>query len=227
MASLPRVAVADPTFRLIPSRFPPVAAFATVADAADLDAVMELEGWTNDRLVQQRLARLPRDQWVFGTPNASVVMASFLHAAPAGLRFSSGDLGAWYAALSVRTAIAEVAHHLRREAANTGLTEMRGQYRTYVADLAGRYVDVRKAGGSLTGLYDASSYAASQAFGEAVRVSADDGIVYASVRHAGGTNVVCYRPRKVLAVRQAEHFELAVPLRGRIVVRVLTGGDQT
>ena len=49
-----------PTWRLIPSRFPPVGLFDTVATAADLEAVMELAGWTNDRLVPERIARLPK-----------------------------------------------------------------------------------------------------------------------------------------------------------------------
>jgi hypothetical protein len=40
---------------------------------------MELEGWTNDRLVPERLARLNKTEWAYGIPNASVVMASFLH----------------------------------------------------------------------------------------------------------------------------------------------------
>ena len=71
----------DPTVRLVPSRFPPIGLLDTVATAADLAAVMDLEGWTNDRLVRDRVARLPTDEWVFGRPNASVVMAAFLHAA--------------------------------------------------------------------------------------------------------------------------------------------------
>ena len=33
---------------------------------------MELEGWTNDRLVLERVARLNKADWVFGVPNASV-----------------------------------------------------------------------------------------------------------------------------------------------------------
>src|SRR5581483_8877916 len=161
-----RVAVPGPTYRLIPSRFPPVAAFETVASADDLEAVMELEGWTNDRLVAERAARLPRADWCYGTPNASVVMASFLHAAPAGLRFSGPELGAWYAALAVPTAIAEVAHHLRREAHRAGLDEMRAQYRTYVATLDGAYEDIRGQRRRRAALYDPADYAAGQAFGE-------------------------------------------------------------
>ena len=113
MPSTDGVSVRDPTFRLIPTRFPPVGAFDNVSPPGDLAAVMELEGWTNDRLLQARLRRLPRSQWVFGRANASIVMATFLHGPPGGNRFTSPDLNAWYASLSRKTAIAEVAHHLR------------------------------------------------------------------------------------------------------------------
>ena len=53
-----------PTYRLIPSRYPPLSAFESVTSADDLEAVMELEGWTNDRLVAERVARLPKAEWV-------------------------------------------------------------------------------------------------------------------------------------------------------------------
>src|SRR5690606_3789354 len=102
--------------RLIPSRFPPIGLFDTVATAGDLAAVMELAGWTNDRLVAERIERLPRHEWVYGRANASVVMAAFLHVAPGGMRFNAPELGGWYAAADIRTAAAEVGHHLRREA---------------------------------------------------------------------------------------------------------------
>ena len=93
----------------------------------------------NDRLVAERVARLPKTEWVYGVPNASVVMASFLHAAPDGLRFTTADLNGWYAAFDRRTAIAEVAHHLRREAINMRSPSLTLQYRTYSARLAGQY----------------------------------------------------------------------------------------
>ena len=47
----------QPTYRLIASRFPPIGLFDTIATAADLEPVMELAGWTNDRLVAERIAR--------------------------------------------------------------------------------------------------------------------------------------------------------------------------
>ena len=73
-----------PAHRLIPSHFPPIGLFDTVATTADLAAVMDLVGWTNDRLVVDRISRLPQTEWVYGIPNASIVMAAFLHVAPVG-----------------------------------------------------------------------------------------------------------------------------------------------
>ncbi len=85
----------EPSYRIIPSRFPPISVFDTVATAADLEAVMDLVGWTSDRLVADRLARLDRAEWVFGQPNSSIVMAAFLHVAPTGMNrpgFTGGYL---------------------------------------------------------------------------------------------------------------------------------------
>ena len=128
-----------PANRLIPSQFPPIGLFDTVATGADLSSVMELVGWTNDRLVAERIDRLPRGEWVYGTPNSSIVMAAFLHVAPGGMRFNGPELGAWYAADDIRTAAAEVGHHLRREAAARNAATMSRTYRAYIATLLGDY----------------------------------------------------------------------------------------
>jgi hypothetical protein len=219
-----RAAAPSPTHRLIPSRFPPVGLFDSVATAADLEAVMELAGWTNDRLVLARLRRLPRHEWVYGRPNASIVMAAFLHAAPGGGRFSGPELGAWYASAALPTAIAEVAHHLRREAVARGVDEMRRQFREYRAHLAGAYVDLRGEQAALPAIYDPASYVAGQALGERVRAAGGAGVLYDSVRHHGGTNAVAHRPRNVRDVVQAEHFEITVRVTARhIAARRLSG----
>ena len=212
----------QPAFRLIPSRFPPVGLFDTVATAADAEAVMALAGWTNDRLVVERIARLPRTEWVYGRPNASIVMAAFLHVAPGGMRFNGPDLGAWYAAAALTTAVAEVGHHLRREALAVGAAFLTRQYRTYTARLDGAYLDIRGEQGARPEAYAGDAYAGGQALGEAVRAGGGDGILYDSLRHRGGVNVVAYRPRKVLDVTQGDHFELRVEAAGpRIEARRL------
>lgn len=219
--NLPTTAVAGQTYRIIPSRFPPISTFEDVASAEDLEAVMELEGWTNDRLVAERVARLPHDQWIYGVPNASIVMAAFLHVADGGMRFNSGQLGAWYASLALKTSIAEVAHHLRREAAFRSRTEMHLQYRTYMARLAGRYVDVRGMAEERPELYAPADYSASQAFGEGIRAKGGTGIVYDSVRHRGGTNVAVFLPRSILKVTTGPHFEITAPVVGKVIARTL------
>lgn len=215
----------SPAWRLIPSRFPPIAAFENVAVADDLAAVMELEGWTNDRLVAERLARLPRADWVYGSANASIVMASFLHAAPSGSRFNGPDLGAWYAAAALTTAIAEVAHHLRREAIARGRLEERRTFRCYSCRLLGDdYSDISGQQQSRTDLYASDTYTASQLFGEAVRASGGSGIVYDSLRHRGGTNVVAFRPRQIVDVTQTDHYDLIAPVEGKVIARRLRSG---
>jgi len=220
-SSFPKVAIDQPTHRLIPSRFPPVAAFEDVASADDLAAVMELEGWTNDRLVAERAARLPRSEWVYGRPNASVVMASFLHTPWTGLRFSGGALGAWYGALSVETCIAEVSHHLRREMLRSATERFVATYRAYTARLDGTYCDVRNSRPQRPELYERADYSRSQAFGEAIRADGGEGILYDSLRHRGGTNFCAFRPSKVQDVTQAGHIELTLRTQGKIVARRL------
>jgi len=198
----------QPSYRLIPSRFPPIGLFDSVSQPGDLEAVMELAGWTNDRLVAERLARLASEDWVYGRANSSIVMAAFLHAPPAGARFSGPELGAWYAAVRIETATAEVAHHLRRECWARGIANETRQYRTYSARLEGDYHDLRDSSDAAS--FPSDDYAASQRFGEALRANGADGIVYESFRHRGGVAVCAYRPRKVLDVVQTDHFALTV-----------------
>lgn len=212
-----------PTHRLIPSQFPPIGLFDTVATAADLSAVMDLVGWTNDRLVTERINRLPQSEWVYGSPNASIVMAAFLHVAPGGMRFNGPDLGAWYAADDIRTAAAEVGHHLRRETVARGVATMSRRYRAYAAILLGDYLDIRGQQALQPAIYASESYAVSQPFGEQIRTSGGAGLIYDSVRYVNGTNVVAHRPRNVTDILQTDHYEITVHAGFRTIdVRKLT-----
>lgn len=205
------------THRPIPSRFPPVHAFETVTSAGDREPVLELEGWTNDRLVAPRLKRLPKSEWVYGRANASVVMAAFLHGAPQGTRFAGPDLGAWYASSALTTAVLEVVNGIRREIALSALQQKTEELREYTARLEGEFVDIR---GTHPDLHDPDpkNYPASQVFGRFVRAGPHDGIAYDSMRHVGGVNWASYRPSRVQDVTQARHFRVVVPLYGKVVV---------
>ncbi|UTD27573.1 RES family NAD+ phosphorylase [Bradyrhizobium sp. WD16] len=207
----------QPAHRLIPSQFPPIGLFDTVATAADLAAVMDLVGWTNDRLVADRIDRLPQTEWVYGTPNASIVMAAFLHVAPGGMRFNGPDLGAWYAADDIRTAAAEVGHHLRRETVARNATSMTRTYRAYAATLSGDYLDIRGQQITRPEIYASDSYDASQKLGEAVRAAGGAGLLYDSLRRRTGLNVVAHRPRNITDIVQTDHFEITVLATSRLI----------
>ena len=211
-ASSPR-----PAHRLIPSQFAPIGLFDTVATAADLAAVMELAGWTNDRLVADRIARLPQPEWVYGVPNASIVMAAFLHVAPGGMRFNGPELGAWYASGDIRTAAAEVGHHLRRETVARNVTTMTRTYRAYATTLSGDYLDIRGQQATRADVYASDRYDASQKLGEQVRARGGAGLLHDSLRRRTGVNVVAHRPRNVADIVQTDHFEITVLATSRTI----------
>lgn len=178
---------------------------------------MELVGWTNDRLVADRIFRLPQTEWVYGVPNASIVMAAFLHVAPDGMRFNGPDLGAWYAADDIRTAAAEVGHHLRRETVARNVTKMTRTYRAYAATLLGDYLDIRGQQTTRSDVYASNRYDASQKFGEEVRASGGAGLLYDSLRRRTGVNVVAHRPRNITDIVQTDHFKITVLATSRMI----------
>jgi hypothetical protein len=192
--------------RLVPSRYPVAGLLDRVADPADLDALFELEGWTNDRISGELglLRTIPPDEWVTGRPMASVVMAAFCHPRPGGGRFSPANRGAWYAARRIETALAESVYHRTEELREVGGFETRVQMRVYLADFSARFHDVRGRKGEL---YHPRSYAASQEFGRCVLEAGGNGIVYRSVRHPEGECLACFRPALVRHVRAGGHYE--------------------
>ena len=196
------------TCRLIPTRYPSVGLFDRVATPDDLDAVMELEAWTNDRISNELglLRTIPKDEWVTGHPMDSVVMAAYCHPSPGGGRFSNERRGAWYAGRTLATALAESVHRRSHEIAEVGLFETRMQLRLYHADFSASFHDIR-GGSTFVELHNPDSYRASQTFGRDLLDSGANGIVYRSVRHEGGECLVCFRPRLVQKVRVAAHYE--------------------
>jgi hypothetical protein len=195
--------------RLIPSRYPVVGLLDRVASPDDLDALFELEAWTNDRINAELgvLHVLPREEWVIGTPMASVVMAAYCHPRPGGGRFSDEDRGAWYAARAVTTALAESVYHRSRELAEVGAFDTRVQMRVYLADVSARFHDIRAPRPAWAPLYHPTDYTASQRFARERLTSGSNGIVYRSVRDPAGECVACFRPGLVSRVRVGGYYD--------------------
>lgn len=140
--------------------------------------------------------------------------------APQGSRFAGPDLGAWYAASALETAVLELVNGIRREIALSALQQKTEELREYTAHLEGEFVDIR---GARPDLHDPdpATYSAAQVFGRSVRTGPHDGIVYDSVRHPGGVNWVSYRPTQIIDVLQAQHFRVVVPRSGKVLLEQL------
>jgi hypothetical protein len=213
------------TYRLVPSRYPSAGILDAISRPEDLDTVIELESWTNDRVSAEfgLLHRIPREEWVTGRPMSTVVMAAFCHPRPGGGRFSGPDRGAWYASLTLETAHAEVIYHRTAELAEIGVFETYVQERAYLADFTGGFHDIRAKAAAFRRFYSPTNYTKSQKLARELLDIGSNGVIYRSVRHDGGYCVACFRPKLVANVRQGDHFEYRWTGGPAPVVRKLTG----
>jgi RES domain len=167
----------------------------------------EIEGATSARLAaqQQGSEGLPARELVVGPPHAHFINAAFAYFRPRELnRFNGPTRGAWYAALHVDTCKAEVGFHLTRELQRVGDFNAIVDYAEMFASFAGEFVDLRGARPRPDCLHPEPSvgYPAGNVLAEQVRSSGLNGIVYPSVRDAGGTCLVALWPAAVQSVAQ-------------------------
>jgi hypothetical protein len=209
--SHPALAVGEvrwqPCFRVISSRYPPIHLFERVAHAEDWDALYWLESLTNSRLRDEvgEIELVPREERVFG-PGASVIMAAFTHLNPYGSRFADDTFGAFYAAASLATSIAETRYHRELFLSATHEKAMEVDMRSYLCDVAASFHDIRGKRDRMPDIYDPDSYAASQKLARTLKVTGSNGIAFDSVRHAGGQCLAIYRPRLIQNLRQGAHL---------------------
>ena len=196
-----------PSYRLVPSRFPPIQLFERVASPEDLEAVFAFESRTNDRLREEagEIHLVPHEDRISG-PGTSPIMAAFTHRNPQGSRFSDGSFGVYYAAHALETAVWETAHHRARFLRATREAPMEIDMRCYLSNIDAELTDIRGQRKKRRELYDPASYAASQPFGAKLRAQGGGGIVYDSVRHAGGECVAVFRPRLLKPAVQGAHL---------------------
>jgi hypothetical protein len=215
------------THRLIPSRYPSAGILDAVAAPEDLEAIFELEGWSNDRISTELglLHNIPRQEWVMGRPMATVVMASFCHPRPEGGRFNDARRGAWYAAFALRTAHAEAVFHRTQE-----LEEIGGWFDTFVqmadytADFSASFHDLRDA--RFHRYLAPQTYKRSQLLARELLEQGSNGLVYPSVRDPSGICIACFRPGLVHNVRSGGFYEYKWSGRRMPAVRRLAGGRQ-
>ena len=193
--------------RIIRSLHPPIDLFEDIADPADWPLLIAAEQKTNPRLMVSigRLDLVPPERRVSG-PGASYLMAPFVHATPdRPSRFSDGSFGVLYVARAYETALFETIHHhqlfMRRTSEPAGWTS---QFREIVMDIGCMLHDLRA---GPPALLDPDDYGAGQATGAALKAAGSDGVVYPSVRHAGGECVGLFYPDLPHNVVQGRHLD--------------------
>jgi hypothetical protein len=210
----PALAVSEvrwqPCFRVISSRFPPIHLFERVAGAEDWEALYWLESLTNPRLRDDvgEIELVPREDRIFG-PGASVIMAPFTHLNPEGSRFADDTFGAFYAAASLDTSIAETRYHREIFLRATRQRSLELDMRTYLCDVAASFHDIRGKRDRMPDIYDPDSYVASQKLARSLKLAGSNGVVFDSVRHSGGQCLAVYRPRLIQNCRQGTHLRYA------------------
>jgi len=169
-------------WRLIPTRVPSADLLARVADPSDYDLINALEAKTNRRIR------------AFGHANAYVAAAFAYSLGGTPSRFNDGTWGTIYVAMEPETALEEVRFWQARYLKGDRADATRMDFRMLQGTLMGAFLDLRQA--RIPGLYASDDYQASQRFARDHRGS-ERGLVYASVRLAGGTCVVGFRPETV------------------------------
>jgi hypothetical protein len=197
-------------WRIIASRYPPITLFERLtADPAVWEALTALEQLTNPRVRDEigDIALVPAGERVSG-PGASYVMAPFTHLNPKGSRFSDGSYGVYHAASALETAIAETVFHFEAFARDSADPPRMEDMRVFVGPVAADFEDIDALPEPLRSqVLDPASYAASRAHGWLLRDQDATGVVYPSVRHAGGACIGAFTPRAVGLPRQERHLK--------------------
>jgi hypothetical protein len=214
VAGLPVATLAEPrTVRLVSTARlrPPV--LAPLADTAEeLTELAEIEAATSSRMQAQAtgLSGLFANELVYDVPHAYFINASFAYAKPREPnRFNGETRGAWYAALSVETCLAEIAFHMTEFLARTGRLEAVAEYAEMFCSVSGAFLDLRP-----MPAHPALSADKTRGYPEGNRLAVEarraglNGIVYPSVRHRGGTCFAILRPAAVQSVRQGDVWRL-------------------
>ncbi|WP_410015149.1 RES family NAD+ phosphorylase [Sodalis sp. C49] len=197
-------------YRLITSKYPPIALFEDVADEAEFDILYALQALTNPRLQNETgdLAFLAAGEIPFGIAGCSYAVAPFTHVNPLGSRFSDGTFGMLYLADEMATALAEVAYHQERswqfiDGLKYDRLVMRGL--VFIFDPAPAYDALVLPLANV--VYDPLSYTAARELGRSLKANGCAALRYRSVRRPGAVCWGLFTPKGVKSVQQSAHYE--------------------
>lgn len=197
-------------YRLVNSKFPPIAIFDDVADNAEFEALFRLQAKTNPRLLDEigHIRMIKPERRPFGITGCNYALAPFTHINQLGSRFSHGEFGVLYAAEQMDTALAETCYHQQRyfQTQVRGLKYdrivMRGlklKFSATLFNICSPKID--------QGWYDADDYTVARQLGIAIKAADKDGLWYESVRKPGTSCYALFSPHLIGSVVQTRHYE--------------------
>lgn len=212
------ITLAD-THRLIPSKHSPTGTvLSELSEEGEDEFVRDLvsiDAATNTRLKADEglLPGIGIHELVYGVSYSTVVNAAFTHASPYGGRFNTSERGAWYAGVERETSMTEVAFHKLRQLEEVSWSEEEvSTYDDYQADFRAEFESLFSE--NPRGFADflrpgpiPECYRKPQELASELIAHGSNGILYPSVRRAGGTCMVCFRPALVYHVRRGARLE--------------------
>jgi len=209
----------EDTHRLIPAKYSKSGTVLSrlTDDERMLDELLELDSATNERLLGEEglLPGIGIHELVYGIDYAHIVNAAFTHAAPDGGRFNSAVRGAWYAGIERETSLAEVAFHKQRQLEEVAWPEDEiSVFDDYLADFVMPAHDLTAPRPQFRKYLRPEPipdcYIEPQALASDLMARQSNGILYPSVRRAGGRCLVCFRPALVYNVRRGQRLQFTV-----------------
>lgn len=207
-------------YRIVPSHFPPINLFEEVTDPEDLELVFAIESLTNDRLREEAgdLNLVPPEDRISGV-GSTPVMAAFTHIGMPS-RFTDGQTyGVYYGARDVTTAIKETAYHRELFYRQTNEQDTEMTMRCYANKVLLEMHDIRD--DQYQHLHQ-EDYTPSQAFAAQMRASDSHGLIYNSVRDAGGQCIAAFRPTAISIPVQAGHYKYQWSAKHSRIIHVLS-----
>jgi RES domain-containing protein len=205
--------VAPATFRLIACAHhkPPV--LRLLVDTEEEESLLaQIEGLTSKRLKAERSGLLGLDQreLLYQAWGQTYVNAAFAYTRHEGNRFNDGSRGAWYCAFDDMTPLYEVAHHRTRELERVGRFLDEGIYVQLLAAFVGVFHDLGAVTPVPACLHSDPDLAYTEGQKLALKLRSDGsrGLLYPSVRHAGGQCLAAFEPNAVQNVRQGARWRI-------------------
>jgi hypothetical protein len=198
-------------YRLVNSKFPPIAIFDDVADNTEFEALFRLQAKTNPRLLDEigHIRMVKPERRPFGITGCNYALAPFTHINQLGSRFSRGEFGVLYAAETMDTALAETCYHQQWyfQTQIRGLKYDRIVMRGLKLKFSATLINIHSPKYGQQNWYHPSDYTAAQQLGNAIKTADKDGLWYESVRKPGTSCYALFSPHVISSVLQTRHYE--------------------